>query len=202
MTVQINRHVGSVFESETELLSNLIKLYCPNGIELDPMYNKGHFYRNLPKPKFVSDLEPRLENIPKADARNLDFESNSIESMILDPPFLFNIHGKNGIQGEYANSKRYGIFPSFRELSLTYQELLFESYRILKKKGILLFKCQDYTDSKTTLTHCYVNQWALEVGFKIEDIAILHISKGKIANHNTTQRHLRKHHSYFLVFKK
>ena len=35
--------------------------------------------------------------------------------------------------------------------------------------------------------------------FYIKDLAILYISKGKISNGNTTQRHLRKHHTYFYV---
>ena len=64
---------------------------------------------------------------------------------------------------------------------------------------MLFFKCQDYTDSVATMTHCHVFNWAIEIGFYPKDLAILHISNGKIANHNTTQRHLRKHHSYFWV---
>ncbi len=199
MTDEHPAHVGSVFTNEQELLSSVIKLYCPKGIQLDPMFFKGNFYKQIPKPSIYSDINPQDETIPKADARKLDIESNSIESMILDPPFMFNIHGKDGVQGEYYSSKTHGIFPSFRELSLFYQEIIHEAFRVLKKKGVLIFKCQDYTDSKTTLTHCFVNQWANEVGFRAEDIAILHLSRGKIANHQTTQRHLRKHHSYFLV---
>lgn len=193
------KHIGSVFDNEQELLKTLIHLYTPNGIELDPMFFKGNFYKEINPPKYHSDINPLREDIEQADARKLPFDKNYINSMILDPPFMFNIHGENGIQGDYYSSKTHGIFPSFRELSLFYQEILYESYRILKKKGVLFFKCQDYTDSVTTLTHCHVFNWATQIGFKIEDIAILHLSNGKIANHSTTQRHLRKHHSYFFV---
>jgi len=65
----------------------------------------------------------------------------------------------------------------------------------------LIFKCQDFTDSKTTLTHCFVWLWALEQGFICKDLAIL-IKPNKIYNSNTHQRHLRKIHSYFYVFEK
>jgi hypothetical protein len=195
------KHKGSVFTDETELLKTLISLHSPNGIELDPMYNKGYFYKEIPKPKFISDLKPLYNSIPKADARNLPYNDNTISSMILDPPFLFNIHGKNGIQKDYSMAKRYSIFENFNSLQETYTQIIKEAYRILKKKGILFFKCQDYTDSKTDLTHCYVWKWAMDQGFYIKDLAIL-VKPLKIYNSKTTQRHLRKTHTYFFVMVK
>ena len=72
----------------------------------------------------------------------------------------------------------------------------------MKKGGILIFKCQDYTDSKTTMVHCFVWQWALEQGFYPKDLAILNLPKNKISYPNLKQRHLRKVHSYFWVFQK
>ena len=202
MSEQI-KHIGSVFEDQQELLSALIKLYSPEGIELDPMYHKGNFYLDVEKPKMMFDINPTEKDCGYADARKLPLEKNSINSMILDPPFVFGVHGKNGThQKNNRMAKEFGIFDSFRELSLLYQEILYEAYRILKKSGTLIFKCQDYTDSKTTLTHCYVYQWAMNVGFKVEDIAILNNTNHKIYNPNLTQRHLRKYHTYFLVMKK
>ena len=194
-----SKHVGSVFTDEQDLLQTLINLHSPHGIELDPMFNKGNFYKTIPKPKYYSDLLPLNDYVPMADATNLPYHDSSINSMILDPPFLFNIHGVNGIQGKYYSSKTHGIFKNFDELKVTYKGLIKEAYRILKHNGVLIFKCQDYTDSKTDLTHCYVWEWAREQGFYIKDLAILYISKGKISNGNTTQRHLRKHHTYFYV---
>lgn len=192
------KHSGSVFSEESELLKTIISLHTPDGIELDPMYNKGHFYKIISKPKYYSDLNPLTDDIPKADATNLQYEDNSISSMILDPPFLFNIHGEKGIQGEYGMSKRYGIFKNFKELEITYRGIIKESFRVLKKKGVLIFKCQDYTDSKTDLTHCHVWEWAREYGFYIKDLAILQ-KPLKLYNSKTTQRHLRKTHTYFMV---
>ncbi len=76
------------------------------------------------------------------------------------------------------------------------------AYRILKKGGLLIFKCQDFTDSKTTMVHCHVYNWAIELGFYPKDLAILSLKKGKIYNSNLKQRHLRKIHSYFWILKK
>lgn len=193
------KHVGSVFTDQRELLSSLIKLYSPDGIELDPMYHKGNFYKNIPKPTHIFDINPTLPECQYGDARKLPFEKNTINSMILDPPFVFGFHGKEAThQKNNIMAKEFGIFPSFRDLSLFYQEILYKAHRILKKKGVLIFKCQDYTDSKTTLTHCLIHNWSQEIGFRIEDIAILN-SGTKITNPNLTQRYLRKHHCYFFV---
>ena len=110
---------------------------------------------------------------------------------------MFGSHGqtKNNIV-----NKRYTMFDCWLDLSDCYTGILKESYRVLKKGGILIFKCQDYTDSKTTMTHCKVYEWATAMGFYAKDIAILNLPGSKIYNSGTTQRHLRKTHCYFWVF--
>ena len=50
------------------------------------------------------------------------------------------------------------------------------------------------------MTHCYVWQWAQELGFYAKDLAILNIPKSKVYNGNLKQKHLRKVHTYFWVF--
>ena len=196
-----NKHYGSTFTDEQELLRVLLDIHTETEIELDPMFNKGMFYKtgNIEKPKHRFDLNPQSEDVKKGDATNLyQIPSGSINTMVLDPPFLFGIHGKTE---QNTCSKRYTIIPSFEELEKLYIGILQEANRVLKKRGILIFKCQDYTDSKTTMTHCFVYQWALDNGFYAKDLAIL-IKENKIYNPKTTQRHLRKVHSYFWVFVK
>ena len=131
------------------------------------------------------------------DATNLQLDNNSILSMILDPPFMFGTHGqtKNNII-----NKRYTMFDNFGELETCYKKILLEAKRVLKNKGLLIFKCQDYTDSKTTMTHNLVYNWAIELGFYAKDLAIL-VKQNKIFNGSLIQRHLRKTHSYFYIFK-
>jgi tRNA G10 N-methylase Trm11 len=189
----------SVFENEQELLKALIDIHLNgNDIELDPMYFKGNFYKNgVKEPRLKFDICPKVLGVKKADARNLPLPNNSINSMILDPPFMFGGHGK---QKEYYSSKTHGIL-TWKELQELYQGILKEAFRILKRNGTLIFKCQDYTDNKTTMTHCLVWQWATQIGFYAKDLAILYLSKGKIINPKLKQRHLRKVHSYFWIFK-
>ena len=195
------KHYKSVFENEQELLEAIIEIHL-NGmtIHCDPMYFKGNFYKNeIAKPFHRFDINPP-EGIDCSigDARNLPMEDGYLNNIILDPPFLFGIHGKTK---EYYSSKTHTIFKDFGELENLYKAILKEAYRLLKKNGVLIFKCQDYTDSKTTMTHTLVYNWAVEQGFYAKDVAIL-VKPNKIYNPNTIQRHLRKIHTYFWVFQK
>ena len=191
--------IPSVFSSEQELLKSVIGLHSPAGIELDHMYYKGNFYKEIASPRLIFDLMPQTDNCPQADAMRLPIESCSINSMILDPPFMFGIHGKTK---EYYSSRTHGILKNFQELKSLYIDILTEAWRVLKSDGTLFFKCQDYTDSTTTMVHCYVWKWAIEIGFYPKDLAVLHLPKNKVYNPYLTQRHMRKVHSYFWVFKK
>ena len=166
------------------------------------MFNKGMFYKNtIEKPVLRFDLnsEKRGYDALQADACHLPVKDSSIGCMILDPPFMFGTHGqtKNSVI-----NKRYTMFDNFAELKKCYQGILFEAYRILKRNGLLIFKCQDYTDNRTTMTHCLVWMWAVQIGFYAKDIAILNLPIAKIHNGNLVQRHLRKSHCYFWVFQK
>lgn len=87
----------------------------------------------------------------------------------------------------------------FAEMESLYRGILKEAHRILKKNGTVIFKCQDYTDSKTVMTHAHVYNWATEQGFYAKDLAIL-VKPNKVTNPNTKQRHLRKIHTYFWIF--
>ena len=160
------KHYKSVFENEQELLKAIIDIHL-NGmpIHCDPMYFRGNFYKDgIAKPFHRFDIKPP-EGVDCAvgDARKLPFEDNYLSNIILDPPFMFGGHGK---QKKYYSSRTHG-FLSWEQLQELYQDILKEAYRVLKKKGICVFKCQDYTDSKTTMTHVLVYNWATEIGLSL-----------------------------------
>lgn len=75
--------------------------------------------------------------------------------MILDPPFMFRTMNKSKLG---ANIARYTVLKDFNELETLYKGIIKEAHRVLKNKGLLIFKCQDYTNSKTTMTHCLTYQ--------------------------------------------
>ena len=193
------KHYKSVFKNEQELLKALLEIHIGSEtFDVDPMMFKGNFYKEIPLPKHMFDLNPQFEYIQKSNAMDLPLESGSQNSIMLDPPFII---ANRPSQKNYYSSKTHTYFESLNELELMYKGILKEAYRVLNKKGICIFKCQDFTDSKTIMTHALVYNWAIELGFYAKDLAILELPN-KIYNGNTTQRHLRKTHTYFWVFRK
>jgi len=143
--------IETVSTNQSEILNNIIKLYCPDGFDLDPTYSKGVFYKNVPGPKLKYDIEPRVPNVKQADCRKLPFGDKSLSSIVFDPPFVCGSRkdGKPGIIKE-----RFGYYRNVLELLIFYNEALVEFYRILKTDGILIFKCQDTIESgKQYLNH-------------------------------------------------
>jgi L-rhamnose mutarotase len=198
------KHYKSVFENETELLKAILDIHCGGAetFEVDPFYFKGNFYKDMPRPTWCSDLNPQFDFVEKEDVTQLwsnpNISEGAYNSIILDPPFLFGIHGK---AKEYYSSKTHTIFPTLDDLEHCYHGALKSANYALRKGGICVFKCQDYTDSKTTMTHVLVKELAERWGFYPKDLAIL-VKPNKIYNPKTTQRHFRKIHTYFWIFEK
>lgn len=193
--------IKSVQNSDRDILLSIKTMYL-NGenFDLDPCFSVGKFYEDLETPKYKLDKDPKVDGVIKNDIMlGIPMESSSINSIVFDPPFMFGKHGKTD---ENIMTKRFTMFDTWEDLENMYKKSLSEFYRILKKGGIVAFKCQDYTDSKTTLTHCFVHNWAIDIGFKAEDLFIMVFKGGRIWNSNLVQRHARKYHSYWFVFKK
>ena len=196
--------ISSVVYSDKDAINYILLLHSKNGkVDLDPCYSVGNFYNKteIEKPKYRLDLTSQTEGVVQADVRNIPLDVK-VDTIIFDPPFMFG--GNKGLHGKQVNNKmnkRFTMFFNFEELKNVYVGALKEFHRLLNKKGIVAFKCQDYTDSKTTMTHCLVYNWAIEEGFYPKDLFIL-ISKNRIFNPSLTQRHSRKFHSYWWVFEK
>ncbi len=192
--------IKTINDNQTSLIKDILNLHCPNGIDLDPTYSKGIFYKNIPQPKLKSDLFPRHADVVRSDASSLWLENNSISSIMFDPPFIAG-HTKDkptGIIGERFHGFRY-----VPDLWDWYDRCLVEFHRVLKKDGVLIFKCQDTVSSgKQWFSHVHIINKAEEIGFYSKDLFIL-TAKSRIVGHNhQIQKHARKFHSYFLVFEK
>lgn len=195
-----NKHYKSYFENEQECLKAILEIHNSNKtFDCDPMYNKGYFYKEIDKPKYRFDIHPIVDDCEYGNAEALPLKDNSIQSIILDPPFM--ICTRNS-QRNFYSSKTHSFYNSLQDLLRGYEKILIEAYRVLVRGGLCVFKCQDFTDSKTIMTHCLVYQLAEKIGFYAKDLAILNIPKSKVYNSNTKQRHFRKVHTYFWIFTK
>jgi len=194
--------IKSIQNSDRDVLVAIKQLYLNNeNFDLDPCYSTGKFYEDLERPFIKMDKTPQDDEVIQNDIMNgIDLKDNSIKSIVFDPPFMFETRNRENLN---LMKKRFSMFhDGFEELEKMYKKALLEFHRILKKGGIVAFKCQDFTDNNTTLTHCFVHNWALEIGFKTEDLFIMAFKGGRVWNSNLTQKHARKYHSYWLVLKK
>ncbi len=185
-----------------------MELHVPNHvIDCDCTYSKGNFYKNtgIVQPKYKFDILPQDETVAYGDSRNLPLSDSSISCMMFDPPFLATT-GKSLSENNNNNiiNKRFGVYPSEQDLHKFYVDSLFEIYRVLNDKGILIFKCQDKISSgRQYMSHCFVYNEAVKIGFYPKDLFILLAKNRLVADWQMkNQKHARKYHSYFWVFEK
>ena len=191
--------IKSISYDQEEIIKWIMKLYCPDGFDLDPTYSKGNFYKNIKQPRFKYDLNPQLQDVKQADCTKLPFNNCSLNSIMFDPPFVAGIQNKSD-DGIIIN--RFGSYKNIaKELWSMYHKALKEFYRILKEDGVLVFKCQDTVDSgKQCLSHIEIINYAYLLGFYPKDLFVLLAKNRLIGKHHHKQQHARKFHSYFIVF--
>ena len=196
--------IRSISNDQDELLKWILQLYVPDGrFDADPTYSKGGFYKHVSKPVHCMDIQPLSPHVTQTDCRKLPFADGELKSMMLDLPFLATTGELlNTSHGNIIN-RRFTVCPSEKELAKLYRDALIEAHRVLSKGGVLVFKCQDKVSSaKQYMMHCLVYNWATELGFVAEDLFILLARSRLIANWQRKQKHARKYHSYFWVFRK
>lgn len=187
---------------ETTIIKNILKLHCDGDVELDPTYSVGNFYKKLKQPKYKFDLKPQIDGVVQADSRYLPVKSESIKTIMFDPPFLIGSSKYNETKyGSCIIGKRFSQFRNYFELEDLYRKSLSEFYRILINHGIVIFKCQDtIVGRKQFFIHIDIYKWAMNTGFYALDLFI-YLTKNRMVD-NRIQKHARKFNSYFWVFKK
>lgn len=200
--------IKSISYDQTEIINWILDLHVPSHhIDCDPTYSKGNFYNNtgIQQPKYKFDILPQVDGVEYGDSRNLPLDDASIGCMMFDPPFLATT-GKSLEADDGSNkiNKRFGVYPSEKELHQFYIDSLKEAYRVLEDNGILIFKCQDKVSSgKQYISHCFIMNEAVKLGFYPKDLFILLTKNRIVADWQLkNQKNARKFHSYFWVFQK
>lgn len=198
--------IKSISYSQDEILKNIITLYN-NGetFEVDPCYSKGKFYKDIDRPRYCFDIEPQFDYVEKYDCRQLPFENNSIDSIIFDPPFLAT-KGPSLTDNKNNNhiNKRFGVYPTEKELFQMYKNSIKEFDRVLKQNGLLVIKCQDkVSGGKQYMSHVAIINYCTQLGLYCEDLFVLLAKNRLVADWQVkNQKRSRKYHCYFLVFRK
>ena len=199
--------VKSVSYEQTEIIKGILDLHVPGKkIDCDPTYGNGLFYKDgIEIPQYCYDINPKFSFVEKRDSRELPLEDNSINCIMFDPPFLAT-KGRSLEQDDDNNkiNKWYTVFPNEKLLHQYYIDSMVEFNRVLKNKGILIFKCQDKVSSSTQyMSHVFIANEAVKAGFYPKDLFILTAKVRLVADwQKANQKSARKYHSYFWVFQK
>ncbi len=192
--------IKSVNDNQDELIYNILQLYIKRDtFDIDLTASTLGFYKKISKPQLLFDKYPQLEEVkPLSEAYNLPL--NTYHSIMLDLPFLIK---RESDAGNLKIVKRFGYFNSLEELYQTNEEMIRYAFSRLKKGGFLVVKTMDFTFGENQIwTSLYIQNKAIEVGFTLEDTFILTGQKRLLAYPKGQQRHARKYHCYFFVFKK
>ena len=187
-----------------ELLEWIKELHCPDGFEVDASFGNGSFYKKSELPKHRFDLDWTLENCEFGSSTALPLMKESVKSVVFDPPFLTYVRQNRTGNGNMIMAKRFAGYWRYDELENHYVNSLEEFHRVLQKKGIVVFKCQDIIHNhKMHCTHINVVNWADKIGFRLKDLFILNAkSRMPRPNRKGKPKHARIYHSYFLVLEK
>jgi len=197
--------IQSISYDQEYIIKSIMDLCGINYFDVDATYANGNFWKNLPQPSLKFDIDPQTKDTIHANSMFLPLKENSIKSFMFDPPFLTYV--KQGREHNTVMGKRFGGYWRYDELEAHYKGTILEAHRVLEKKGILVFKCQDIIHNHAMhCTHFNVVRWA-EGRFRLKDLFVL-AAKHRMpippteGHKKKVQKHARIHHSYFLVLEK
>ena len=137
----------------------------------------------------------------KADFGAVPLADESQEAVVFDPPYVTRMGFKKRSKENPNGSNQKSAFgldengpKNEREIDALYAAGTAEARRILKRGGILILKTMDTQKWRHV-------ELANLPGFKLIDLLVV-VTKGKPPSKPYVQKHARKNHSYFMVFRK
>lgn len=199
-------HMGT----NDEVFPQILSLYvAPGSTIADVTYGRGVFWKQIPAARYKVLGTDLLTGV---DFRSLPYSDGSLDCVVLDPPYMHTPggtahRGHQNYEGYYRNNRVSAEVASEKKyheavLDLYYKAGL-EAKRVLRPEGIFIVKCQDEVcANQQRLTHIELTNEFSQKGFIAEDIFVLVRTNRPGLSRVIRQRHARKNHSYFLVFRK
>jgi DNA modification methylase len=197
--------------NNSPVFKDILKLHVPdNSTIADVTYGKGAFWRSVDDTKYdllATDLKTGT------DCRSLPYDDNSIDCVVLDPPYIEGFFRRNKSQmagsGSHSTFQEYYSTENKTDGGPKYHAAVLDLYfnagveakRVLKKNGVLIVKCQDEVSAnKQCLTHVEIINEFEKYGFYTKDLFVVVRNNKPGVSRIKKQVHARKNHSYFLVF--
>lgn len=203
-----------------EVFPKVLNLHVEDGAKIaDVTWGKGVFWQDVNLNDYEvygSDLDP--EKSPagcSVDCRNLPFEDDSFDVVVLDPPYAEGFFRRNKemmagggshstFREHYSNGEVLDTNGSkYHQAVLDlYCEAGIEAHRVLKTDGTLIVKVQDEVSANTQeLTHVQItNFYEGELDFYSKDLFVVVRSNKPAVSGMQNQVHARKNHSFFMVY--
>lgn len=189
-----------------ELFPSVLRLYVSPGSRIaDVTYGRGVFWRKVNTKEY--DFYPS-DIMTGIDCRHLPYDDSSFDCIVFDPPYMHTPGGTAHISHQnfeqYYQNNATASEKKYHEAVLDlYFQAAIEAHRVLKPGGIYIVKCQDEVcANKQRLTHVEIINELSTKGFLVEDLFVLIRTNRPGVSRIIQQRHARKNHSYFLVFRK
>lgn len=195
-----------------DVFPKILGLHVPAGsVVADVTYGKGIFWKKVPEGRYellASDIDTGI------DCRDLPYDSDSIDCVVLDPPYMEGFYRRDtrhlagqGSYNAFRDTYSNGAPQTGPKYHAAVLDLYFkagrEAFRVLRKKGVFIVKCQDEVSANTQhLTHVELINEYTSKGFYAKDLFVLVRANRPAVSRIVKQVHARKNHSYFLVFVK
>jgi len=204
-----NELVFSAYQGmNADVFPHVLSLHVPVGSKIaDITYGKGVFWKNV-KLEYYELVQSDIKQ--GIDCRALPYKDQTFDCVVFDPPYMHTPggtahEGHQNYESYYKNNGTgNGTNKKYHEAVL---DLYFlgsaEAWRVLKPGGVLIVKCQDEVCAcKQRLTHVEIINYLTETMFIVEDLFVLMRTNKPGVSRVLRQRHARKNHSYFLVFRR
>jgi hypothetical protein len=206
--VDTDDRLNTVCPTNSEGFARILRLYArPGDVIADPTFGNGVFWQDVNRSLYtVYATDLKRDGV---DLRAMPYEAESLDVVVNDPPYRYTPDKNTKHEETPGHGKVDGLY-NLQAAQLTNTQAVLELYyagmaeavRVLRPGGFLVVKCQDTVqDGKNIWVHNLLMDRAEKLGFACRDILVV-TPPSVIKTRWDKQRHLRKAHSYFLVFRK
>ena len=207
--VVVSAHIAG----NADVFPHVLSLHVPEGAVIaDVTWGKGVFWQNVNRKLYTlhaTDIQTGV------DCRDLPYENESLDCVVLDPPYMEGLFRKSkdhlagagthkAFRDHYSNGEVTNDGPKWHDAVLDlYYKAGKEAFRVLKQEGVFIVKCQDEVSAnRQRLTHVELILHYEALGFYTKDLFVVVRTNSPVISRLKQQVHARKNHSYFLVFVK